>query len=77
MKLKQGIDFSAFLHSAKKCRGEIWFVTEDGDQLNLKSLLSEYLFVTAAISSKVAEHGYIKCQLSEDFVCIQKYLREE
>lgn len=43
MKLKGKIDMMAFLKELKKCTGEVFFETPDGDCLALKSALSQYI----------------------------------
>lgn len=44
MELKQEINTINFLRAVEKCRGEIIAVNGQGDQLNLKSTLSAYVF---------------------------------
>lgn len=46
MKLKKNINVQAFLETVKKCDGNVYFKTIEGDQLNLKSLLSQYILVS-------------------------------
>mgnify|MGYP001118793782 CR=1 FL=1 len=43
MKLKSDADTISFLNAVKACAGEVYFVTSEGDRLNLKSILSCYL----------------------------------
>lgn len=47
MKLKENIDYSEFLKAIPQCTGEILLITEDGDRLNLKSTLSQFVFIAA------------------------------
>ena len=47
MKLKENIDYSEFFRSVQKCAGEVLLVTPEGDQLNLKSTLSQFVFAAA------------------------------
>lgn len=47
MKLKGNIDFSEFFRTVQTCSGEVLLVTPEGDQLNLKSTLSQFVFAAA------------------------------
>ena len=55
MRLRRDIDIEKFLEKAEKCEGDVRFCTERGDVLNLKSVLSQYVFAVAA-----REEGYIQ-----------------
>ena len=46
MKLKENADLPAFLSQVKKCGGDVFLETQEGDSLNLKSTLSQYIFVS-------------------------------
>ncbi len=48
MKLKNGIDVQDFLNSVKKCVSDVYLNTAEGDHMNLKSALSQIVFVAAA-----------------------------
>lgn len=47
MKLKTAIDYSEFFRTVQSCAGEVLLVTPEGDQLNLKSTLSQFVFAAA------------------------------
>ncbi len=47
MKLKKEVSFADFLNRVDQCEGEVFYKTIEGDQLNLKSQLSKYLFLVA------------------------------
>ncbi len=76
MKLRKNAALSDFLRLVQTCQGEVWFVTEEGDQLNLKSVLSEYLFLSAAISADLIAHGKLLLEKPEDQAVIQSYLED-
>lgn len=73
MKLKKGINLVEFLNQVQKCRYDVYLETEDEDKLNLKSVLSQYLFVVLAEQSDVWEHGSIRCA-EEDLDLLGEYL---
>lgn len=54
MKLTTELDLPAFFHAVRSCKGNITYRTAEGDLLNLKSQLSQYVFA-AAFSSKTLE----------------------
>ncbi len=76
MKLKQNADLPAFLKKVRGCAGEVWFVTQEGDKLNLKSVLSEYLFLSAAISFRLTESGRVAFENQEDAEQVRDFLEE-
>lgn len=72
MKLIKNIDTIAFLEDVKKCDGEVFFESEEGDRLNLKSTLSQYVFLVADFNDKVLEKGQL-CFDDTDFEILKKY----
>lgn len=79
MKLKQCSDLAGFLNTVKMCRGEVYYHTTEGDILNLKSQLSQYLFL-AVLSSKntvpAISEGEIVCANSTDYAQLSAFLQE-
>ena len=75
MKLKPNIDPAALLRTVKKCGGEVWYDTEEGDHLNLKSALSQLLFA-AAQTQMTAENGKLICQDAPDYEYLRDYLTD-
>ncbi len=74
MHLKKGIPLSSLLQRVRLCAGQVWFLTDQGDRLNLKSTLSEFVFLSAAISSSLAEHGVLELQNDADRALLEEYL---
>jgi hypothetical protein len=73
MKLKSDIKYGEFLKRVQTCGGEVHYATTGGDCLNLKSLLSEYVFLTAALSNVMVD-GEIACADENDYVLLENYL---
>lgn len=69
--LKQGIDIIAFLKDVDKCAGEVFFESQEGDRLCLKSQLSKYLFLTVTPDSAYLLNS--KIRFNE---CDMKYLKK-
>lgn len=67
MHLREDINIMDFLLAVKGCSGEVLFETEDGDSLNLKSLLSEYLFSMVASNRNYVLSGRVVCRTEEDY----------
>lgn len=75
MKLRHDINLLEFLNTVQKCRQDIFFYSEDGDQLNLKSVLSQYM-LTAVFSDKaLIDGGEIICKNPDDFQNLASYLK--
>lgn len=75
MTMKEDANLLAFMNAAKACTGEVFYKTDEGDILNLKSQLSQYIFLASAMAgkSKLPE-GKIVCENSEDISVLLPYL---
>lgn len=77
MKLKSNIQIPAFLQAVQACKGEVNFVTAEGDNLNLKSTLSQFVF-TAVIAGKLQSlQGQVILQNPDDQAILQDYCEQE
>ena len=74
MRLREDADIMEFLNAVKKCCGEVFFETEDGDSLNLKSLLSEYLFSMVASNRNYVLSGKVRCLVEEDYEMLEGFI---
>ena len=75
MKLKENTDLIAFIKAIKKCRRDVFFYTGEGDRLNLKSTLSQYLFSVLTGNKELLQNGKIECQEPSDYQMLEDYLR--
>ena len=73
MKLKENADVVAFLKKVKECRGEVYFVTDEGDRLNLKSTLSQYMCALLVNQKEILGRSRIECS-EEDGRCLAEFL---
>lgn len=73
MKLKNEINVAAFLEAVKECEGSVYFKTVEGDQLNLKSLLSQYILIYIMENNELMEEGVIDCSLEKDYALLEKF----
>lgn len=76
MQLKQTIDYTAFLRQVRLCQGQVYYQTLGGDRLNLKSMLAEYIFISAAMSSDLLQGGQVQCEQPADYALLADYTQE-
>ena len=76
MKLKDGINYADFLDPVKKCNKDVLFETLDGDQLNLNSTLSRFLFSTVSGHDGIIRSGTVRCQCEEDKEILKEFITE-
>ena len=73
MKLKENTDVVLFLKRVKSCRGDIYFVTDEGDRLNLKSTLSQYMCALLVGRKDILGRSQVECS-AEDGECLADFL---
>lgn len=61
MYLKENVDIVRFLTAVKKCSEDVYLETVEGDRLNLKSTLSQYVFVACANGRGFLDKAQIIC----------------
>lgn len=66
-----------FLEAVKNCSGQVTFNIPEGDVLNLKSLLSQYLFATPAGNEDILASGTIEYENSNDFAILMPFCQVE
>ena len=59
--LNENADLFSFLSAVKQCRQDVLFKTAEGDVLNLKSTLSQYLFAAISDKASLLENSTIFC----------------
>lgn len=76
MTLKSDIKVIDFLKSVNECKQDVWFRTNAGDCINLKSELSKYLFLTAVSTpgKTFYDLGEISCEDPSDYSTLADYL---
>lgn len=66
MVIKKNADLTAFFARVRQCKGAVWFKTSEGDSLNLKSQLCQYVFLAAFRDQTLCLNGRISCDLEQD-----------
>lgn len=74
MHLKRGIKIIDFLKEVQGCKDEVLFTTDDGDILNLNSVLSRYIFVTMTEKPELLFNAEIVCSKKEDQERLAEFL---
>lgn len=77
MKLRKNIDYGRLLQAIGQCSGNVMLVTTDGDCLNLKSTLSQFIFA-AAVSGRVRlQDAALQIESKTDEAILLPFLCEE
>ena len=75
MKLKNIKEVNNFLNAVNQCEGDVWLESVDGDKINLKSKLSQYVAISALISCE-SDSLELFCSLPEDEMKFFKFFNE-
>lgn len=76
MHLQHNINIKDFLLSIKKCTGDVYYETTEGDILNLSSALSQYVFCSITLQPEHWITGTIRCSNTKDYEILVDYLLE-
>ena len=78
MHLKDSVKLSDLISKAKLCKDDVYYKTDEGDVLNLKSLLTQLLLQSIANSdSSLYAGGQIVCSNEEESVHFSEYAKNE
>ena len=75
MKLANIKEANSFLKTVDECTGDVWLESADGDKINLKSKLSQYVAISALISCE-GESLELYCSLPEDEMKFFRFFSE-
>lgn len=64
MKLNTDLEVEEFLQTVTKCKGDVYLLSLQGDRINLKSSLSQYVAIGELIKGEVELDLF--CTLRED-----------
>jgi len=65
MKITNVKQIDEFLAALRHCTGAVWLESKDGDKINLKSRLSQYVAISALLSAEGDNLG-LYCAKQED-----------
>lgn len=75
MNLKDDFSMADFLETAKTCTGDVFFHSSEGDIINLKSLLSQYVLASIACKPGLFKNAHIVCTQDEDYAKLADFLQ--
>ena len=75
MRLKENVNAVDLLNQVRKCSSDVWLETEEHDRLNLKSVLSQYVFVVMLEKQEDYRNAQVLCE-QEDFPYLKEFLVE-
>lgn len=65
MRLQNIDQLDAFLSKIKDCTGDVWLESKDGDRINLKSRLSQFIAIGALLTVE-CDNLELYCSNTED-----------
>lgn len=74
MKVKNISDVNKFFEVLGKCKGKVEMITSEGDRLNMKSKLCQYIMLTKAFSEAKIDEMEIIAYEPEDVNLLLDYL---
>ncbi|MGI6776601.1 MAG: polya polymerase [Acetivibrionales bacterium] len=74
MKIKNITDVNKFFQTLDKCKGKVELVTSEGDRLNLKSKLCQYIAITKVFSEAKIDEIELIASEPEDINMLLDYL---
>ena len=75
MKLANITEVDNFLKTVDECIGDVWLESVEGDKINLKSKLSQYVAINALISCE-SDKLELFCSKHEDEMKFFKFFKE-
>lgn len=77
IKFRDDVDLIQFLRAVELCDGKVEFYSGQGDILNLKSVLSRYLFAAMTGKKNLLSCGWIRCEKTQDRKLLDQFIKEE
>lgn len=75
MKIKNLTQVHDFLSAVDRCNGEVWLQSLDGDKINLKSALSQYIAIGALLQEK-GDWLELFCAEKDDEAVLLQFLHD-
>jgi len=76
MHIKSDIKLVDLLSYSKSCKEDVFFKTDEGDVLNLKSLLSAVFLQSLANDRTLIAKGQIVCMNEDDYKVLAEFIEE-
>lgn len=75
MNLREDFNITDFMEVAKSCTGDVFFHSAEGDIINLKSLLSQYVLASIACKPGLFKNARVVCTQDEDYAKLADFLQ--
>ena len=72
--LKPNTNLPDFFSKIDDCIGEVYYVTSEGNYINLNSLMSQIFFQTTFVQEKDITVGHIQCFQKDDYALLCDFL---
>lgn len=72
--LKTDIHLPDFFSRIEDCIGEVYFITREGNCINLKSFMSQIFFQTTFVYNEEAATGHVHCHTPADYALLGDFL---
>ena len=76
MKVRNIQNIDAFFHVIDQCRGDVFLVTGEGDRLNLKSKLAQFVALTKMFHSDRIESFSLETTREDDSFRLMEFMFE-
>ncbi len=73
VQLKDNFNYISFFKAVQSCKGAVRFYSPDGDVLNLKSTLSQFIFSAIINRKDFLLSGKIECNNEDDKEILQEF----
>ncbi len=64
--LVHDVNIADFIKTLDACKGDVYLETADGDSLNLKSKLCQFMGIANILKGAVISEAYVRCTNPED-----------
>ncbi len=72
--LKPNTYLPDFFSKIEDCIGEVYYITNEGNRINLKSLMSQIFFQTTFVYNEEATDGHVHCHKPADYALLGDFL---
>lgn len=76
MFLKSDADIVKLIKSVRQCKGEVHLLTEEGDNMNLKSTICQYVAITMLAGPELLAGAQIICDNKDDEHILREFVHE-
>lgn len=77
MKLISECNYPEFLSAVQRCHGDVWFVTTEGDRLNMKSTLCSLIFLSSIVGHPAVSSGELIASNPGDLEILGDFLQSD